>query len=46
MKSESLTINGQVSWGKRIYHLHHCKGVRLPPTSALNMALNNLMMRL
>ena len=34
-----------VSWGCRIHWLQLCRGVRPPPTSVLDMTLNNLMVR-
>ena len=34
------------SWACRIHGLLLCRGVRLPPTSLLDMTLNNLMVRL
>ena len=34
-----------VSLGCRIHWLHLCRGVRPPPTSVLDMTLNNLMVR-
>ena len=37
--------NCPVSWGCRIHWLHLCRGVRPPPTSVLDMTLNNLMVR-
>ena len=42
-------IYSLVSWGSRIHRLHFCRGVRHlppPPTSVLDMTLNNLMVRL
>ena len=33
------------SWGCRIHRLLLCRGVRHPPTSVLDMTLNNLMVR-
>ena len=38
----------QCGWGCRIHRLHLCRGVRThpPPTSILDMTLNNLMVRL
>ena len=40
-----LNTHGPVSWGYRIHWLHLCRGVRPPPTSVLDMTLNNLMVR-
>ena len=34
-----------VGWGSRIHRLLLCRGVRTPPTSVLDMTLNNLMVR-
>ena len=34
-----------VGWGCRIHRLLLCRGVRPPPTSVLDMTLNNLMVR-
>ena len=34
-----------VSWGCRIHWLHLCYGVRPPPTTVLDMTLNNLLAR-
>ena len=34
-----------VDWGCRIYRLHICRGVRLHPTSVLDMTLNNQMVK-
>ena len=34
-----------VSWGCRIHWLHLCREVRHPPTSILDITLNNLMVR-
>ena len=34
-----------VTWGCRIHWLPLCRGVRPPPTSVLDMTLNNLMVR-
>ena len=34
-----------VGWGCRIHRLLLCRGVRSPPTSVLDMTLNNLMVR-
>ena len=37
---------GPGGWGCRIHRLHLCRGVRLPPTSVLDMTLNNVMVKL
>ena len=41
----STAFTCPVSWGCRIHWLHLCRGVRPPPTSVLDMTLNNLMVR-
>ena len=38
-------ISCSIGWGCRIHWLLLCRGVRHPPTSILDMTLNNLMMR-
>ena len=40
-----INIYCPVGWGCRIHRLHLCRGVRPPPMSVLDMALNNLMVR-
>ena len=42
----SLIVVSPVGWGCRIHRLHLCRGVRLPPTSVLDMTLNYLIMKL
>ena len=43
-KASGKKIDCPVGWGCGIYQLHLCRGVRQPPpTSVLNMTLNNLM---
>ena len=40
-----LPIDCSVGWGCRIHRLLLCRGVRPPPTSVLDMTLNNLMVK-
>ena len=42
---KTLKIVGPVGWGYRMYRLHLCRGVRLPPMSVSIMRLNNLIVR-
>ena len=41
-----ITIVSVVSWGHGICRLHLCRGVKPPPTSVLDMALDHLMAQL
>ena len=47
-KHEYISSHSQfcpVGWGDRIHRLLLCRGVRPPPTSVLDMTLNNLIVR-